>query len=200
MRNESSEAKERSIMRTRLNFEKPLVFLLVLVASFGWQNVLAAETNAAPQRIGIYDSRAIAYAHFWSEAHQREINELVKAAKEARAAGHTERFKELDAALKKEQEQNHLQVFSTAPVDDVLAEMKDRLAEIQKEAGVARLVSKWDSKTLKEHQRAERLDVTDRLLREFNLSEKQMKVAKEIQTKPPLPLDKARKLTREGKL
>jgi ABC-type Na+ efflux pump permease subunit len=187
-------------MRTRLNFEKPLVFLLVLVASFGWQNVLAAETNAAPQRIGIYDSRAIAYAHFWSEAHQREINELVKAAKEARAAGHTERFKELDAALKKEQEQNHLQVFSTAPVDDVLAEMKDRLAEIQKEAGVARLVSKWDSKTLKEHQRAERLDVTDRLLREFNLSEKQMKVAKEIQTKPPLPLDKARKLTREGKL
>ena len=187
-------------MRMKLDFEKPLVFLLVLVASFGWQDVLAAETNAAPQRIGIYDSRAIAYAHFWSEAHQRKINELAKGAKEARAAGETERFKELDAALKSEQEQIHLRVFSTAPVDDVLAGMKDRLAEIQEEAGVARLVSKWDSKTLKENQRAQRVEVTDRLLREFKLSEKQMKVAKEIQTKPPLPLDKAEKLTREGKL
>jgi hypothetical protein len=63
-----------------------------------------------------------------------------------------------------------------------------------------RLVSKWDEKTLKRIPRAGRVDVTDRLLREFKLTEKQMKVAADLRTKKPLPLHKAEKLAREGKL
>ena len=161
---------------------------------------MAAETSAPPERIGIYDSRVIAYAHFWSDAHQRQLNELTKAARTAKAAGQTERFNELEAAIKKQNETNHLQVFSTAPVEDALDALKNRLPAIQKEAGVTRLVSKWDDAALKEHKRAEQLDVTDLLLREFKLDEKKMKVAQDIRTRKPLPLDQAQELMRKGRL
>jgi hypothetical protein len=166
----------------------------------GGNLMMAAETGAPPERIGIYDSRVIAYAHFWSDAYQRRLNELTKAAKAARAAGQTGRFNELEAALKKAQEESHLQVFSTASVDDVLAAMRDRLPAIQKEAGVARLVSKWDETALKEYKDAQQVDVTDLLLREFKLDEKKMKVTRDIRKKKPLPLDKARELARKGEL
>jgi type IV pilus biogenesis protein CpaD/CtpE len=112
---------------------------------------MAAEPGAPPDGIGVYDSRVIACAHFWSDARQRELNALTKAAMAAKASGQTERFNELEAAIKKEQETNHLQVFSTAPVDEALVALKDRLLAIQKEAGVATLVSKWDEVTLNAH-------------------------------------------------
>ena len=182
------------------------MLLLGLVATMtassrGAGNLLrAAETSAPPAAIGIYDSRVIAYAHFWSDANQRKLTEMTKAAKAAKAAGQTERFAELEAALKSAQEKSHLQVFSTAPVDEVLAEMKDRQPAMQKEAGVATLVSKWDETALKKYKRARQVDVTDLFLREFKLDEKQMKVAQDIRKKKPLPLDQARELIRQGKL
>jgi hypothetical protein len=159
-----------------------------------------SKTNAAPEHIGVYDSRVIAYADFWTESNQRKISEMVKAAQEAKAAGQTERFSQLEAALKKEQGLGHLQVFSTAPVDNILAGMKDRVDAVQKEAGVTRLVSKWDEQTLKELKDAAQVDVTDALLREFKLNDKQQKVAADLRTKKPLPLKEAEKLMREGKL
>ena len=178
--------------------------VLVGCAWLGWSSASATaqtkHTSPSTEGIGVYDSRVVAYADFWTDAHQRKIGELVKSAKEAKAAGKADRFKELDSALKKEQEQNHLQVFSTAPVDNVLAEMKERVAAVQKEAGVSRLVSKWDEKTLATHKDAERIDVTDLLLREFKLNEKQLKVVADIRKQKPLPLDKAQELMRKGEL
>lgn len=173
-------------------------------ATFGLGTVRAAdETNktaTGSERIGVYDSRAIGYAHFWTEAQQRKLNEMAKTAKAARAAGQTERYRELSAALKKARELSHLQVFSTAPVTNVLAEMKGRLPEIQTKAGVSRLVSKWDEETLRKHKKLERVDVTDLLLREFKLSEEHRQVVTDLRTKEPLPLKEVEKLMREGKL
>lgn len=186
-----------------LNSNQKLIGLLATAlagASLFAPCVRAAETNAAPGRIGVYDSRMIAYAHFWTDAHQRDLNERVKAAKEAKAAGQTDRYRELTAALKKEQEQNHLQVFSTAPVDDVLAAMKERVAAVQQEAGVARLVSKWDDQTLSAFRRTTQVDVTDSLLRDFKLTDKQKKVIADLRKQKPLPLEKAQELLRKGEL
>jgi hypothetical protein len=169
--------------------------IMALVASVRiFSNACAAETTSAAERIGIYDSRVIAYAYFWSDAHQRELNEKARAAKEAKAAGQTARYEELSAVLKKEQVRIHRQVFSTAPVDDALVEIKDRLPEIQKEAGVSKLVSKWDEAALKQHRKAERVDITDLLVREFKPGEKQLKVIADLKGKKPVPLDKIDKL------
>jgi hypothetical protein len=181
--------------------------LLSIVLTFLWLGISAcparAQTNqtiGSTERIGVYDSRVVAYAHFWTEGHMRKIKEMANAAKEAEASGQTERFKELSAKLKKEQEQSHLQVFSTAPVDEVLDGMKGRIALIEKEAAVSRLVSKWDDKTLKGYKPAQQVEVTDLLLREFKLNEKQLKVVQDMRKQEPLPLKKAQELMREGKL
>jgi len=194
--------------RNETHSMKPLARLwLVLMVGMGASSaipdgdlLMAAETSAPPERIGTYDSRAIACAHFWSDGHQRKLNDLSKAAKAARADGDEERFKELETALKKEQETSHLQVFSTASVDDVLTGMKDHVTVVQKEAGVATLVSKWDEPALKKYRGARQMDVTDLLLREFQLDEKKMKVVQDIRKQKPLPLGQAQELTRKGKL
>lgn len=179
----------------------PLVIAVIASCSPGGGPWLkAAETNAPPERVGIYDSRVVAYAHFWSDAHQRELNALARAAREAKAAGQAERFHELNAALKKEQDKIHLQVFSTAPADDALAEIRDHLPAIQKEAGVATLVSTWDETTLQKYPRATRVDITELLLREFKLDAKRLNIARDIREKQPLPLEKAKELMRKGKL
>jgi hypothetical protein len=84
----------------------------------------------------------------------------------------------------------HQQGFSTAPVDNILKHIKKKLPEIKKQAGVKLLVSKWDEKTLKEHESAKRIDVTMPLIEAFRPNEKQKKRAVEIQKSEPVPLEK----------
>src|SRR5687768_10333735 len=72
------------------------------------ENALAADTPNAPAvradgaprvrvRIGTYDGRAIAVAFAPSPTHNARIAELMKQAKDAEAAGDTERVEELRA-------------------------------------------------------------------------------------------------------
>ena len=180
--------------------------LMIAMAVAGWLGVTAgsaAEKNLpspAGQRIGIYDSRVVAYAHFWSDAHQQKLREAVAMARAAKAAGDTTRFDELSAGLKKEQEQNHRQVFSSAPVDEILEVLKARLPEIQKQAGVSRLVSKWDEKALEPFKRAEKVEVTSLLLGEFKLTDQQQKIAESFKKSKPIAPEKCEELLRKGEL
>jgi hypothetical protein len=178
-----------NVMKTYKTNTAALLAVTVTMATISPLTLRAADTNAAPERIGIYDSRVVAYAHFSSEASQRKLKATIEAAREAKAAGQVDRFSELDAALNKAQEHIHLQVFSTAPVDDVLAEINDRLPAIQKEAGVSKLISMWDESVLKQYPKAEEVDVTDALAREFKPGESQWKVIADIKRNKPVTPD-----------
>ena len=161
------------------------------------------DTNAAggrAERIGVYDSRAVAYAAFWAPAHRAQIDALTAAAKAARAAGDTNRCLEIGATLEASQAHAHLQVFSTAPIDDVLATMQARVAAVAKEAGVSTLVSQWDEPALAAHPGAERVDVTDLLLRDFTLTKRQKTALESLRKQAPVPLDKAKALMQDGTL
>ena len=157
-------------------------------------------TNAAPVRIGVYDSRAVAYAHFSSEAGQGKLKAQTAAAQAAKRAGDTARFQSLAAALRQTQDQLHRQVFSTAPADDALAALQGQIPEIEQSAGVATLVSKWDEAELKKHPNAEQVDVTGQLVAGFKPTAKQLKVIAELQKQKPLPLKKCDELIRQGKI
>jgi hypothetical protein len=155
----------------------------------------------APVRIGVYDSRAVAYAHFWSEPYQKTLRERMIAAKAAKEAGDTVKYKEYETVVRAEQEQNHRQVFSVAPATEAIAAIKGRLPEIQKEAGVTAIVSKWDENALREYKSAEKVDLTDRLVREFiQPTEKQLKTISSIQKSKPLSLEKCDELIRKGEI
>ena len=159
-----------------------------------------AVTHAAPVRIGIYDSRAVAFAWFGSGKHQKQLNELMQTARAARAAGDTNHFKQLGAELRQQQDEIHREGFSTAPPKEALAEIKERLPEIQKATGVSAILSKWDDAALKKYRDAEKVDMTDRLVREFNPTEKSLKTISELEKSAPLPLEQCNELIRKGEI
>src|SRR5947209_6935986 len=97
---------------------KMLSCIITIVLLCGLE-LSAAATNS-PVTIGVYDSRAVAYGYFWSAPHQKQLQEKMSAARAAKQSGDTNKFTELSAALKAEQDQNHRQVFSTAPVNDAM--------------------------------------------------------------------------------
>lgn len=179
-----------------------LTTIMALISSAWFSNLMAQETNAAPMRIGIYDSRALAYAYFVTPEHQRQISKMVQAARAAQAAGQTNRFNELRADLQAAQAEIHREGFSTAPATNAMAFLKDRIPRIEKEAGVTALISKWNAQALKQYRSAKKVDVTDRLVHELNpnLTEKQLKVISAFKKSKPPPLKQCDELIRKGKI
>ena len=140
------------------------------------------------ERIGVYDSRAIAVAFAGSEAFNKWMSGLKAQHKKAKAAGDQKRIAELEAQGAERQKLMHEQGFSTAPVDSILEQIKERLPTIKQKAGVSVLVSKWDTDELAKHRSAEFVDVTMELVDAFNPNERQRKSAIEIQKHKPIPL------------
>lgn len=178
---------------------------LIIIGSL-WINslasALAAEiTNAPTATIGVYDSRAVAYAYLVSAPYQKDIQEKMSAAQAAKQAGDSAKFEELAAALKAKQAEGHRQVFSTAPPTAAMEMIKNRLPEIQKQAGVSVIVSKWDEATLQKYKAATRVDVTDKLVREFiQPDEKQSQIISSIEKSEPMPLEKCDEMIRKGEI
>lgn len=173
--------------------------LALLLTGFGLAAPLLPATPppapASPTaRVGVYDSRLVAFAHFWSEPYQQAFKERMAEARRAKASNDTARAKQLTDAMKAEQSRLHLQVFSTAPIPEALSALQARLPALQQEAGVDRLVSRWDTAALRDIPAGERVDVTDLLVREFHLPEPRRATLEQMRTAAPLPLWKARTL------
>ncbi len=179
-----------------------ILTLTAIVGSFAADGAEVPAVKTADARVGVYDSRVVAFAHFWSEAASKPRNELMAQARAAKAAGDTARATELGRALSELQTRDHLEVFSTAPADEAMAALQDRLPAIQQELGVTKLISKWDEPALNEIPESNRVDATDRLVRELlpTLTVQQQKGIAAMKTTQPLPLDQAKKLAQSGKL
>lgn len=187
---------------------KTISTLLALVSLFGtaagaYAQAPSPASSAAggERRVGVYDSRALSYAHFWSEPVARERERLGKEARDAKTAGQAARAEMLGTRLTEIQRRSHLQVFSTAPADEALAVLQPKLAALQAELGVERLVSKWDESALRNVPESQRVDVTDRLVGQlFTPDARHTKVLESMKARAPIPLDQARKLADAGKL
>lgn len=174
-------------MKTR-NFTLLAMCLFFSMATTGWPQ----PTGPAPEtRIGTYDSRAVAVAFAGSELFANWLNDLKTEYAQAKADGDTARAARLEAEGAERQKRIHRQAFSTASVDDILKEIRDELPAIRAEAGVAALVSKWDTDTLRAWTNARHVDVTTALIDALAPTDRQRKYAIEIQKKDPLPLETA---------
>lgn len=159
-----------------------------------WAGESAAPATEAKTRIGAYDSRAVAVAYIESPAFKKWLAELKGKRDRANLSGNQKMARKLDAEANARQQLIHKQGFSTAPVDDILDQIKEKLPGIKKKAGVEVLFSKWDKDELARHQSAELVDVTPLLIDALNPSEKQRQKAIEIQKHEPISLDKAGKI------
>jgi hypothetical protein len=151
----------------------------------------AGESGGKRVRVGTYDSRSVAVAFAGSAPFNQWMSGLTAEHERAKAAGDQTRVAELEAEGQARQRSLHQQGFSTAPVDDILARIKDKLPAIRAKAGVEALVSEWDAAGLAKHRDAERVDVTMALIDAFNPSERQRKSAIEIRKHKPIPLKQA---------
>lgn len=142
---------------------------------------------AVKERIGIYDSRAVAVAYAGSPVQRKVMAPLRAAHDKARQSGDAAEVARLEAQGKAMQEKAHRQAFGTAPVDDLLDLIADVLPGIRQAAAVGALVSMWDDKTLAKYPRADRVDVTPALVDAFQPTDRQRKTVDEIRKQKPLP-------------
>ena len=167
---------------------------LVLATVTGMAKESGTKTSDAKMRVGTYDSRAIAVAFVGSEAFSKWMANLKTESDKAKAEGNQKLVAELEAEAQAQQKRLHKQAFSTAPVDNILEHIKDKMSEIAKAAGVGPIVSKWDKDALAKYKSAELVDVTMALVEALHPNERQLKIAKEIQKNSPIPIEEAEKI------
>jgi hypothetical protein len=152
------------------------------------------DKTTSLERIGIYDSRAVAVAFAGSPAFEQELRSLKADYQKANAAGDLETVAKLKAEGKALQIKLERQGFSTVPVDDILAHITNALPEIERSAGVTSIISKWNETELKKHPNAEEVDVTLKLIDALQPNERARKSAIEIQKQKPISLEQADKI------
>ena len=180
--------------RMKLRWHSMGVAALLALVSFPQLGVAQENVARAKERIGVYDSRAVAVAFAGSPAHEKQLRALIEEHRKAKETGDLKKASRLEAEGKALQVKAHKQAFSTAPVDDILAHITNALPGIQRAAGVTALISKWDKAELKKHAGAERVDVTMQLVDAFQPKERQRKSAIEIQKRRPISLKQAERI------
>lgn len=162
------------------------LLVLSLALAFSLSGFAQQPGNPAKERIGVYDSRAVAIGYAGSPFQLEKMRIRKAQLDQAQKAGDTKAVTRLKAEGQAWQTTLHQQGFGTAPVDDILNHVSGELPKIQKDAGVTRLVSKWNKPELKRYPGADRIDVTMMLVDAFRPSETQRTRAIEIQQKPPV--------------
>ena len=160
-------------------------------------SVLLAGCSAEPvsnagfsqERIGFYDSRAIAIAFTGGEVFQETMKEMRQEYEQATAAGDEATLTRIDTLMQERQKLLHAQGFSTAPVDELLEHYSDAIPALLEEAGVSALISKWDGEALSKYPGARRTDLTESLVDLITADPKQRNAAFDILDQDPVPLE-----------
>jgi len=173
---------------------KTIVALVLVIGSCVIYTSLRAEdpntkTAKAKLRVGTFDSRAIAMAYVNTDDFKQALKKLKEEYNKAKADGDEKKAKELAEKGKAGQQMFHMQGFSTAPVNDILEQIKDKVPAIAKQAGVDLIVSKWE--IVYQSPDAEFVDITDLMIKPFNPSEKTLSIINELTKHPPIPLQEA---------
>lgn len=176
-----------------------VVFLVtcgLAICSTSWSQPSAEQAKKTSLRVGTFDSRALVIAFANSEMWNRRLAQIKQERDKAKAAGDDKKVKELEDEFGPgRQDRMHQQGFSTAPVDDILEEIKDKLPEIAKEANVDLIVSKWA--VTYQVPGAEFVDVTDLMCKPFSPNERAQRWIKECVKQTPVPLYKLKMDTNE---
>ena len=164
-----------------------LICAVVLLTNIGC-NCQSSKSVKEKVGVGVYDSRAVAIAYVHSDILKKEMEIKMAEMKKAKAEGDTKKIKELEKWGQSHQANIHRQGFSTAPVDDLLKHVEDKLPKVMEDANVTALVSKWDEKMLKHYKQAEQVDVTDEMAALFNPNEKALEAIEQLKDEKPIPL------------
>lgn len=151
------------------------------------QRTTPAVTQAsAPIRIGVFDSRGVALAYGRSarpDCMTAKVDQIRREHDDASKAGDKDRMKQLETQAIATQDRIHKQVFSGAPIPEVLALLKDDLPEVAKEANVSMIIGD----VLYHGDDVELVDVTLEMCEPFKPDAKTRQMIKDLIAKPPVP-------------
>ena len=159
--------------------------LILLPLVFGAAAANQASSNPTATRIGVYDSRAIAVAYANSPQLKTKLNDLERQRDQASNAGDTKRVALLNAQGEAMQRRLHLQSFSNAPVDDLMATVQDRIAEVARSSKVVAVVASIDYRDAS----IEAVDITDDLVSLFAPNEQTLRMIADLRKQKPLPIE-----------
>ncbi|MEN6625256.1 MAG: hypothetical protein ABFD69_03395 [Candidatus Sumerlaeia bacterium] len=168
---------------------KQMLFTICVLIALGAGACAGAKdaaTTSTAQRIGVYDSRAVAVAYCGSARHEAQLATLKSEYDAAQKAGDKAKMEECQKRGRDSQALMHRQGFGTASVADILALYPDEIKALKEKLGVSELVSKWDGKTLNQYKDADKVDVTADLIEIPKPKDHQRKSAQEIQKSKPL--------------
>ncbi len=155
-------------------------------ASTQTPSAAAAPATAAKTRIGIFDTRGVALAYGRSKRADcmlARVNELTRAHDDAKAAGDEKRLQELESQGVAMQDQIHRQVFSGAPIPEVLALIKEDMPGIARQANVSLIAGE----VLYHGEDVELVDVTLEMCAPFEPDAATLKMIKDLMTRPIVP-------------
>lgn len=158
---------------------------------------LALPQNPAPSpvtetasvaivRIGVFDSRGIALAYGRSarpDCLMAKVAQLKEPHEQAKKADNKGRLKELEGQAVAMQDAIHKQVFSGAPIPEILALIKADLPGIAREADVAIIVGE----VLYESPGVELVDITLEMCAPFQPDAATLKMIKDLIKQPVVP-------------
>lgn len=151
----------------------------------------APENDNPAVVVGTFDSRGILMAYVRSDQFGRYLSaqkaDIARAVERAEASGDDQLLAALNALGPAMQKRIHEQGFGSAPVDDIIARIEERLPAIAEEAGVDVIVSKWTLTYTGPGARF--VDVTELLANEFDPSEATLKGIRDLARREPVPLD-----------
>lgn len=165
--------------------------LAATFATIGCASLPDNEPQAAADRvvsptIGTFDSRGVALAYGRSaraDCMLAKVGEIRKKHAAAEAAGDGDRAKELEAEAVAMQDEIHRQVFSGAPIGEILALIADDMPKVAKAANVDLIVSG----VLHRGSGVELVDVTVHMCAPFEPDAKTSKMITELLDTEPVP-------------
>lgn len=156
----------------------------------------AAEAKKQLLRVGTYDSRGIVMAYYDSDYNDVSFMQRIsQEKKKAEADGNLEKARQLDEQMNAYGLKKHKQVFSTAPVHEIIEHVKDQLPTVARQAGVDMIISKWESDYLAED--AEVVDVTLAIAHLFNPDPDLDEAIKNLMQTNPIPEKELERLEKE---
>ena len=167
--------------------------LLAGIAAFPFAQPRQVAGGAAPVPattgliVGTFDSRAVAIAYVRSDAFDARLKAMRAELSEAQTAGNDARVAELETLGQTMQSAIHQQGFGTAPVDDILATIEERLPAIAEEAGVDVIVSKWALAW--ERPGAAFVDMTRVMAGQFDPDDETLEVIRQVLDSDPVPAE-----------
>lgn len=135
-------------------------------------------------RVGTFDSRAVALAYGRSDGFEALVDSLMTELEEAKREGNQERVEALESWGPKMQERMHLQVFSDAPIDNILEEIAARLPAVATAANVDIIVPR----VVFADPSAELVDITRHMIELFAPDETTLEIMAQLRVQAPLEM------------